>query len=167
MGGAPTYRAEPFGVVVLGLNEITVSHAALFQTEFLIIFFDVFDLSTFFTFVIFIFDILRFDHICFDIIFFDIFHFRPFYFRRYDVVRNSPRWRILRMSCLLHWMFAPLPPSQKPHHRTSPSGSRFRIHRGSPSIIVAIKIESEIFALKTRSVWVWVFVQLLIASPLT
>ena len=41
MGEAPTYRAEPFRVAVLGLNEITgltVSHTALLRTEFLIIF---------------------------------------------------------------------------------------------------------------------------------
>jgi len=43
MGRAPTYRAEPFRVAVLGLNEITsltVSHTALLRTtEFLIIFY--------------------------------------------------------------------------------------------------------------------------------
>jgi len=41
MGGASTYRAEPFSVAVIGLNEITgltVSHTALLRTEFLIIF---------------------------------------------------------------------------------------------------------------------------------
>jgi len=41
VGGAPTYRAEPFRVAVLVLNGITgltVSHAALLQTEFSIIF---------------------------------------------------------------------------------------------------------------------------------
>ena len=96
MGEAPTYRAGPFRVAVLGLNEITVSHAALFQTKFLIIFFDVFDFSTFFSF-----DIFRFDHICFDIIFFDIFHFRPFYFRRFDVVRELKRFN------LFYYQFSP------------------------------------------------------------
>jgi len=41
MGEAPTYRAEPFRVAVLGLNEITgltVSHLARLRTEFLVIF---------------------------------------------------------------------------------------------------------------------------------
>jgi len=38
MGGAPTYRAEPFRVAVLGLNEITGLTVSHLRIEFLIIF---------------------------------------------------------------------------------------------------------------------------------
>jgi len=82
---------------------------------------------------------------------------------------NSPCWTIKKMflSCLLHRTFAAWPPSQRPYHRTSPSGSRFRIPRGSLSIIFVTKIGSGIFASKMKSGLLWVFVPLLIAFPLT